>query len=73
MRFHHDLAINSHKDLYALTRKDEIWAHRLLPMPVLNDFITILTPEGVIKKEISLYKVLEDKISFFSLLEYISG
>ncbi len=62
MRFHHDIAFDENKDIYALSRKDELVFHSGLPMPILNDYIIVLTPQGKIKKEISLYKILKSEI-----------
>lgn len=33
-----------------------------LPVPILNDYIVVLSPKGEIKKEISLYKILKKEV-----------
>lgn len=74
MRFHHDLDIAENKDIYVLARKDRIVFKALLPVPVLNDYIIVLSSRGEIKKEISLYKILKEKISaarLFSIYGWI--
>jgi len=62
MRFHHDVALAENKDIYIITRNDELVFYRGLPLPILNDRILALSPEGEIKKNISIFKMLKDKI-----------
>lgn len=62
-RFHHDMAISEKKVIYVLSRKDKIGFKFGLPFPILNDYISIMNPNGKIKKEISLNKLIEKKIS----------
>ncbi|MHC4269784.1 MAG: arylsulfotransferase family protein [Planctomycetota bacterium] len=63
MRFHHDIAIDDNKDIYALARKDELVFSYGLPLPIINDYIVMLSADGKIKKELSLYKILKKNIS----------
>jgi hypothetical protein len=67
MRFHHDIAIDENKDIYVLARKDDLIFNSLLPFPILNDFIIVITPQGRIKREISLYRILEKRIPLDTL------
>jgi len=61
---HHDLDIDqSNNDIYTLTHDYEVVFHSLIPLPIGNEYITILSPEGKIKKNISLYKILKNEIS----------
>lgn len=71
MMGHHDIAIAENKDIYAISSKDEIVFKYGLPLPIRSDYITILSPDGKIKKEISLYKVkeLKKEISFARYVE----
>jgi len=62
MRFHHDIAISENRNIYALTRRDEIVLNHGFPTLILNDYIVILSPNGKTLKEISLYKILKEKI-----------
>ena len=62
MRFHHDVGIAANGDIYALTRRDKLILHKWLPLPILNDYITVLSPEGKIKEHIPLHGMLKDNI-----------
>jgi len=62
LRFHHDVAFSENRNIYALIRKDEIVIYRNLPLPILNDYIVVMSPKGKIEKSISLFEVLKDKL-----------
>jgi len=56
---HHDLQVMPNGDIYVLTRKGRI-IERLDPTkPVLEDFVTILGPDGQEKQRVSLLEALE--------------
>lgn len=59
---HHDIAVAKNKDIYALAKNPEIVSHRGLPLPIINDYIIVLSADGKIKKELSLYKILKKEI-----------
>ncbi len=73
MRFHHDITITESEDIYVLDRKEEVVLSFGLPLPILNDYIVILSPEGEVKREINLFKVLRKKIPFSKILNVYSG
>lgn len=56
---HHDLEVQPDGDIYVLTRK----AHRLPRIdpdaPVLEDFVSILSPQGKLRAEMSLLEAFE--------------
>lgn len=62
MRFHHDIAIARNNDIYTLVREDEFVFDRSLPLPILNDYILILSKDGEIKKRISIFKLFKKEI-----------
>ncbi|HNW39610.1 MAG TPA: arylsulfotransferase family protein [Candidatus Omnitrophota bacterium] len=62
MHVHHDLAIAQNKDIYTIVKKKEIVFEHGLPVPIYNDYIVIISADGKIKKSISLYKILKEKI-----------
>lgn len=69
MRYHHDIAVDENGDIYILDRKDAVVFICGLPVPILNDYIVIMSSEGVIKKEIDLFKVLKKEVSFGTVLK----
>lgn len=62
MRFHHDIAIAENKDIYAIIREDDLTFFFGFPVPILNDYIIVMSPYGEIKKKISLSKVFKEEI-----------
>jgi len=64
MRFHHDIAVTDTGDIYTVARKDEVVFMFGLPVPVLNDYIVVLSSDGDVKRELSLFKVLGGKLPF---------
>ena len=64
MRFHHDIAVDENGDIYALVRKDDVVFYNGVPIPILNEYIVVLSPDGKIKKEVSLFEILKDENPF---------
>lgn len=69
LHFHHDITTADNDDIYGLTNKAVIIFWYGLPVPILNDYIIIMSPQGEIKKEISLYKVLKKNISLSTIIK----
>jgi hypothetical protein len=63
-RYHHDVAVAENQDIYTFARKDDLVFHYGLPLPILNECIVILSPEGMVKREIPLYKIVNKKFHF---------
>ncbi len=61
---HHDLDIDENGDIYALSANDEIIFSHGIPIPIRNEYITVLSKDGEIKEEISLFKTLKEEVSF---------
>lgn len=62
MRVHHDIAIDENQDIFVLVKKDEIVSKYCFLFPVSNEYIIILTPDGEVREEISLFEILKEKI-----------
>ena len=58
-RFHHDVRFAKNGDVYGLSRQDEIAFHYFFPVPILNDYVVILSPNGQMKKKYPLFDVLK--------------
>ncbi|MAF83756.1 MAG: arylsulfotransferase family protein [Gammaproteobacteria bacterium] len=56
--FHHDLSLSEDNDIYALARKIEYIPELNLTHLTANDYITILSETGTLKKSISIAKLL---------------
>jgi hypothetical protein len=57
-RFHHDLAMSPDGLIYALTRRAEMWRTLGLRIPIVKEYISVLTENGNFVKEINLFEVL---------------
>ena len=62
MRFHHDMAFAENGDIYALSRKESIKNICGFPLPILDDFLLVISPEGEVKRGISFYDILCENI-----------
>ncbi|MHC9539245.1 MAG: hypothetical protein AB9903_06965 [Vulcanimicrobiota bacterium] len=60
--FHHWVSLAQNGDIYSIVwgRLDITYRDRTIP--VLNDYITILSRDGTIKKQLSIYKMFGDRI-----------
>lgn len=68
-RFHHDVAIDTHSNVYVLARRDEIVFFHWLPLPILNDLIVVLSPDGTIDAELSVYRIFQNEIPRRKIIE----
>lgn len=59
---HHDIDMDESGDIYTLTGDFEVVLAGFLPLPIGNEYITILSPNGTVKKKISLYEILKNEI-----------
>jgi hypothetical protein len=62
MRFHHDVALAENQDIYSLIREDDFIPYGDSSLPILNDYVVVLSPEGEIKRKISLFQVMKEEI-----------
>jgi hypothetical protein len=69
MRAHHDIAISENGDIYCIEAKDELAFFGALPVPICNNYIIRLSPEGRVKEKIPLFDVLKEKIHFSTAAE----
>lgn len=56
---HHDLEVLPNNEIYVLTRKAHFLTRFGSTFPILEDFISILSPDGTEKRRISLLEFLE--------------
>jgi hypothetical protein len=62
LRAHHDVHIAADGDIYVLFRREEVIRDRGMPVPLLNDYIAVLSPEGQLRGEISIFDALKDRV-----------
>ncbi len=63
MRFHHDIDISEDKKIWTLVWKDEVVFISGMPVPVLNDYILVLSMDGKPEREISLFDALRGEVA----------
>lgn len=57
---HHDLEVRPDGDIYVLTREPHVLDTAEGPLPILEDFLSILDAEGNPKRRVSLLRALEN-------------
>jgi hypothetical protein len=62
IRTHHDLSVTSSGEVFALTRVDRLVRIHGIPVPILDDQITVFTAAGGLKRTISLFDVVGDTV-----------
>lgn len=72
-RSHHDIAIAENNDIYTLARKDELVFISGFLVPILNDYLVVLSPDGTTQKEVSLFNILKQEIPVDRILEMYAG
>ena len=68
-RVHHDIALSSEGLIYVPTRRTEMWTTKGRRIPVVKEYITVLTKSGTFVKEISLFDALSPLISEEQILK----
>lgn len=62
-RFHHDVALDQKGDIFGIARKDEVVFLGWIPLPIVNDYVLILSEKGELRKEYRLFQFFADQIS----------
>lgn len=62
--FHHDIAVSENDDIYGLINKKKKIFEFGLPLWLKIDYIIVLSCNGEIKREISMYEMLKKEIPF---------
>lgn len=58
-RAHHDLEVLPNGDIYVLTRKAKIIEKYDATKPILEDYVSVLGPDGTLRKNVSLLAAME--------------
>jgi len=69
MRAHHDIAITEEGDIYVLGREDSTVFRYGLPVPILDDYIAVISPDGKFKEKTSLFKIFKREIPFNRIIQ----
>ncbi len=69
MRAHHDFCVGRNGEIYAIGRDDRLVFRRGVPVPILDDYVAVISPDGTILKKISVYELVKEHISLQRLIE----
>ena len=67
MRAHHDVSVDESQNIYVLGREDSLVFWHGIPVPILGDYIAVLSPSGEIKKKVYIYDIVKEKITLRSI------
>ena len=62
LRYHHDLDIAENGDIYSITTETIEVPYKSNTIPIENDYIITLSPDGKVKKKISILHLMEGNI-----------
>lgn len=62
MHVHHDFYIDKSEKIHVLTNKGEVVFWHGIPAPVETDYIVVLSTDGQIEKEISIYDAVKELV-----------
>lgn len=60
---HHDACLDESKNIHALVKKRDVVFWRWIPLPIINDYIVVLSPDLEIKRKISIYDLVRERFS----------
>jgi hypothetical protein len=69
LRCHHEITEDKNGDIYVLSRRDEMTFVAGFPVPVLNDYIAVISSDGKTKREIPILKAVKKYIPFRAVPE----
>ncbi|MDD8025424.1 MAG: arylsulfotransferase family protein [Acidobacteriota bacterium] len=72
MRAHHEIAVAENGDIYTLISREEVVLIGPVPVPIIDDVLVVLSPEGVVRRRISLANVLAGELSGWNALAVYS-
>ena len=73
MRVHHDIFVDKDKAIYVLAREDGIVFWHGMPVPIVHDYIAVLSPNGMVKEKIYLYDLVRDRVKLSRIVKLYSG
>jgi hypothetical protein len=62
MRVHHDACIDENQKIYVVAREDALVFWYWIPVPILGDYVAVLSPDGQLEKKIYIYDFVKERI-----------
>jgi hypothetical protein len=69
IRVHHGFYADQNQDIYALNRKDSVALWRGLPISLIEDYITVFSPNGDFKKNIFFLNAAKKYLTFKGIIK----
>ena len=73
MRVHHDIFVDEDKAIYVLAREDGIVFWQGMPVPIVHEYIAVLSPDGNLKEKIYLYDFIRDRVKLPRIVKLYRG
>ncbi|UCF43528.1 MAG: hypothetical protein JSV99_00965 [Planctomycetota bacterium] len=73
LRFHHDMSFDEDRKIYAIAREDKLVFWRRVPVPILSDYITVLSAAGEMEHEVYLYDLVKDRVPLHRIVDVYRG
>jgi hypothetical protein len=74
IRAHHDLFIDENKEIcYVLAREDAMVFWQGIPVPILSDYIAVLSPNGKVEKKVYLYDLVKQRVPLHRIVKLYKG
>lgn len=69
MDVHHDVSVDENKDIYVLMKNREMVFWHAIPVPIVNDYIVVLSSVGQIKGKICIYDLVKEQVSLHEIVK----
>lgn len=73
MRVHHDMSFDESRKIFAIAREDALVFWHWIPVPILSDYIVVLSPSGEIDRKVYLYDLLKEQIPPHRIVDIYKG
>ena len=74
LRVHHDVFPDEDKQtFYVLAREDAIVYWHGIPVPIVSDYIAILSPQKGVQRKIYLYDLVKDRVKLSRIIRLYTG
>jgi hypothetical protein len=68
IRAHHDVCVDENQNVYAIAREGRLVYWCGIPVPILADYIAVLSPEGKIQRKVYVYDLIKEHVSPYVFL-----
>ncbi len=73
MRVHHDVCVAEKENIYAIAREDKLVFWHGIVVPILSDYIAVLSPDGKVIEKVWIYDQVKRHISLKTIVGIYKG